>query len=250
MSGVRPSHDAPIYNRMLNLITTYYNNRTLLSRFIEKNYLPLKEVFPTMKLIVVDDGSLIEPAYDAVKVYDDPDILLYRIPVDYGFNSHGARNLAMHVTDSDWNLLLDLDVIIEPEFTQSALKLMKSVPDEMTAYYCPIVYDIRGFVVPALRLINHFIINKKLFWSVNGYDEEYRGYNFGDGDFTESIASVGNVNLSMGLKIDIIDAYNFRPEDRLHRTEFIEIEKVVRKRMMNKEFHTKKVLNFEWIRQI
>ena len=203
-----------------------------------------------MKLIVVDDGSLIEPAYDVVKVYDEPDIHLYRIPVDYGFNSHGARNLAMHVTDSDWNLLLDLDVIIDSNFPRNVLKLLSSEPDQMTSYYCSIVNNVRGFLTPELRLINHFLIHKNLFWYVNGYDEEYRGYNTGDGEFIESIGSVGNINFNMNLRIDIIDTYNTKPKDRISRKEFFEIEKFVKNRMINKEFHTKKVLNFEWIKQL
>ena len=59
-----------------------------------------------LKLIIVDDGSMIYPAVDFLVKDDIPDCSLYRVPVDLGFNSHGCRNLAMTVSDKHLNLLL------------------------------------------------------------------------------------------------------------------------------------------------
>ena len=215
-----------------------------------KNYLPLKKVFPEMKLIVVDDGSIEMPAYDTVKFYDDSDIHLYKVEKDYGFNSHGARNLAMHVTDSDWNILLDLDVNICSDFVGNLKELVSDDLDNSTIYYFADSNEVRGHVVPSLRLINHFLIHKDLFWSVNGYDEEYVGYWCGDGEFAESVGAVGKINYVTTLKIHISDIRNVKPKENLNREQFLEIENKVRSRIANREFWRKTPMNFKWNRQL
>ena len=53
---------------------------------------------------------MIHPAHEFLDKEKLPDVSLYRVTEDLGFNSHGCRNLAMTVSDSYWNLLLDSDI--------------------------------------------------------------------------------------------------------------------------------------------
>ena len=85
---------------MLTIGTTYYNNPEYLFKFIEKNISYVQE------MIIVDDGSS-----DIITNYIRPNykLRLFRVKKDYGFNSHGCRNLIMSQTKNDWVILLDID---------------------------------------------------------------------------------------------------------------------------------------------
>ena len=92
----------------ITLIHTYYNEPDHLRRNLETWY---TFDFP-IKIMIVDDGSMIHPAYDVLKDVSLPEnvtLSLYRVKDDIGFNSHGARNLAAKVADSEWLLFLDID---------------------------------------------------------------------------------------------------------------------------------------------
>lgn len=149
-----------------NILTTYYNNKKLLLNFID-GYLHHKNTYPFLKLIIVDDGSMIHPAHEFLEKENLPDVSLYRVTEDLGFNSHGCRNLAMTVTDSYWNLLLDSDI-----------HLKKINLDFL------ISYPVDNNDVIELN-INSLFINKDAYFSCNGYDEELRNIHTGDTFFTD-----------------------------------------------------------------
>jgi GT2 family glycosyltransferase len=217
-----------------------------MNRFIQKNYVPLKLSHPEMKLIIVDDGSVVQPAIDVIQEIGDPDIQLYKVVDDLGFNSHGARNLAMKVTDKDWNLMIDLDVIVQPRLINTIRNIAKDVD---TAYYCSIIDRIRGKKYHSLRFINHLLIHRELFWRIGGYDEEFVGYYHGDGEFIESLGRVGNLILSLDLEIDIIEFMNRKPSEH-DKSELEPIEDMVYKRIVEKRFSEKPSINFKWVREL
>ena len=90
----------------LTIITTYYNEKIFLEEFV-RDFKQHKSIYPDLKLIIVDDGSQTNPAKDIV--VQEPDIQLFTVLEDLGFNSHGARNLGVEVTKTEWNLLIDVD---------------------------------------------------------------------------------------------------------------------------------------------
>lgn len=173
---------------MLTYITTYYDDDTrdeasLLERLLKqvKDYNN-----PNLKLIVVDDASPGTPAKDIVKDYTNSNINLYRVTEDIGFNSHGARNLAMTHTTTEWNLLVDIDY----EFAGFDLlfeqldTLEKDIP-----HHFPVIpkYDTPN--IKTRPSINDFLITKTLFWKVGGYDSELFGFHAGDREFMVKISN-------------------------------------------------------------
>lgn len=141
------------------LITTYYDNPDELEVFLSENYNP--DYFSN--LIVVDDASPKYPARDILKDYGLENVKLYRILEDYGFNSHGARNLAMLLCETEWATLVDLDHILLPK--------LYPVMEEFIELECG---DVLSFAW------NQFTILKTAFWLVGGYEEDLRGYKWGD----------------------------------------------------------------------
>lgn len=171
---------------MLTYITTYYNNPEFLDTLEETMRYCSDQ---RLKMIIVDDGSE-QPIDDVVAKWNDPRVSLYRITEDLGFNSHGARNLAMKETITEWNILVDIDyrlVNVDNILSQlEAGELESDIP-----HFLPVAHTFEGKTTPHRESINDFLVTKTAFWKAGGYDPEFTGLHYGDRMF---------ISRMMGLK--------------------------------------------------
>ena len=56
----------------------------------------------------------------------------YKITADIGFNSHGARNLLMMESETHWNMLMDIDVLLNNKL----LDVMMTAKLNENMFYC------------------------------------------------------------------------------------------------------------------
>lgn len=161
---------------MITFVTTYYNEPKYLQWWCD-TMSHLNRLRPgKFWFVVVDDGSMATPAFDQVdSMVDKTFVQLYRITDDVGFNSHGARNLAMKVAPTDWVALSDID----RRYPQDTLTAM--VDDACNGsltrgnyYKC---VPIRGSTAPS---VNDFVVHKGDYWEAGGYDEEFVTVHWGD----------------------------------------------------------------------
>lgn len=178
--------------KKITLGTTYYQNPENLQQFIECHYAHVDEI------IIVDDGSTHNPISKLFINDKDKKIKLFRVKKDYGFNSHGCRNLIMTMSNNDWVVLLDCDrIFLEPKMSFETIKnitLNQSTRYRFTAHVESYGKHIHGSV-------NDFLIHKKHFFSVGGYDEELIGVRNGDRSFFKQLLYYGNEKI---LNIDIL----------------------------------------------
>lgn len=166
----------------ISLICPYYEDPRRLFDFIWNEN--LFEYFD--ELIVVDDGSYEHPAKEYLVEYvlENPQhadrVRLFRIPVDYGFNAHGARNLAMRFVRNEWCSLLDVDNQITKGFCEQLHRSVESCPRNSF-----LLHNIDR--VPDKDTLNHFTIRYDQFWRVKGYDEECMGLHYGDKIFRQRL---------------------------------------------------------------
>lgn len=201
------------YSTPLTLGTTYYNCPAYLDDFVKNN------IDYVDHLIIVDDGS--EPSKRASLYLDaHPKISLYEVTKDVGFNSHGSRNLIMKECQTDWCVLLDIDrEFMDADLDWNELRdfldtdisddcfytfaiwanpVVGKDPNELQ--YSPKKFDSEWELLDSP---NDFIVNKKVFWSVGGYDEEIIGFRAGDRHFMRQMnllyqwATLLNVELKM-----------------------------------------------------
>jgi|DEB0MinimDraft_6_1074348.scaffolds.fasta_scaffold07615_3 glycosyltransferase involved in cell wall biosynthesis len=159
----------------ISLVCPYYEDARRLFDFIwnENNFKYFDEI------IIVDDGSYDHPAKETLVdfILDNPEyrdrLRLFRIPVDYGFNAHGARNLGMRFVRNEWCSLLDIDNEITEGFCEQLHRSIESCPRDSF-----LIHNIDR--TPDKDTLNHFSIREWQFWRVKGYDEECMGIHYGD----------------------------------------------------------------------
>lgn len=177
---------------MLTYITTVYNDEAYLSH-IQEMLTECKD--DRLKVIIVDDYSD-QPIEPIVKAWNDPRVSLYRVTEDKGFNSHGARNLAMQHTTTEWNLLVDIDYKIVG--IQSIIdQIVENELEPNTVHFMGVIHAYEDKLPyiretsPSRASINDFLVTKTLYWKAKGYDSEFIGFHFGDRAFIERMIELG-----------------------------------------------------------
>lgn len=228
--------------RQITLGTTYYNNPHYLLKFIDHNLPHVDE------LIIVDDGSPV-PASNYIK--PSVKLKLYRVTQDYGFNSHGCRNLIMKESSNDWVTMIDIDRQFEdPEFAFSLFKnkrLQNNVLYRFEAY-------INSYST-IHRSVNDFLINRNHFFSAGGYDEELIGCRDGDRQYFQQLLNFGSEQLIHGVILELMRPSsitiksNGLPQVSSHDKRVIpeHIKNLIRRRIVSPD-PNKPILTFDWER--
>jgi hypothetical protein len=156
-----------------------------------------------------NDGGVFESLLELYK--DRLDLKGYKITADIGFNSHGARNLLMMESETHWNMLMDIDVYMEPTMVTA---MVRNPLKEENIYVFKVAFDHPDdpedydHVDPKkiLKFISHpntWLITKPAFWSGGGYDIEFTGMRHGDAEFF------------LSLDRDKYDHVVFHPDDKV-----------------------------------
>jgi glycosyltransferase involved in cell wall biosynthesis len=237
----------------LTIIAPYYNDEKFLTTFFE-DFLELKKTYLNFKLIIVDDGSNIWPALDVYHNLDIeiPDFTLYVITEDLGFNAHGARNLGVTQSTSEWNFITDIDHrLINFDF-ENIVKCDLSD-----------IKNVWGFSF-SNHHANTLLIHKETFLSFKGYDEEFVNNHYGDKIVLYYIKEKFNYTHLVDIKYKpprdgrrhIRHVENLKkttyPDDntllqpKINGALFTEQKLFVKNRYDTGDFSKKKILNFEW----
>lgn len=161
---------------MITLVTTYFEDPYRLKDYIEKQF--NEEYFS--ELIIVDDGSPRQPAEPIVKNYPEKNIKLFRVKEDIGFNSHGARNLAMKHVETEWAYMTDIDRDLIGQFAPVIDRYVRSA--EPNEYFNTLLG--RTQVTH-----NDYCVRTESWWKSGGYDEEFVNWHVGDRIFVERLNS-------------------------------------------------------------
>lgn len=161
-----------------------------------------RDVRQLLTVIVVDDGSPHNPAYDVVGRWtDELNLQLYCVKQDIPWNAHGARNLGfMQAPEDGWVLGLDVKHIV-PAHCMEWLT-WKWEPEPGHYYTFPHMWFgrkgagrmVMDFVLnrqglPTKPHPNTFLVRREDFWAAGGYNEDFCGTYGGDGEFVRRLGA-------------------------------------------------------------
>lgn len=194
-----------------SLIIPYYRNVEML-----KEQIKAWEEYPhEVKIILVDDGSP-ETAEAVVLEHASPELIqrlcLARIDVDIPWNRGGARNLGATLADTDWIVHLDIDHVLPAEAAKALLKFEASGKRwyRFNRFRMGKADDTRkkdfkknglpddaewGQIHPH---VDSYLVTKRSFWEVGGYDEDYSGCLGGGNPFLAHMEKHSRVEMVTG----------------------------------------------------
>lgn len=243
---------------MINLIMPYYLNAGMLrEQYANFRTWPSK-VRKGIKIIIVDDGSPVDPAANVPRPYGLPEIEIYDVLMDKPWHQHGARNLGAHVADGDWLLLTDMDHMLEAEpATELFNRVLQERLDRNRCYMLDrIEADTREHTRAPNGVLkphpNSFVLTRDLYWQIGGYDERATGIYGTDRLFRQRAQSIGgNEQLDIALVRFWRDIVPDASTTTLPRKEGR--DPVLRKQIMDEiaaNPEARKVLDFEWQRVV
>jgi len=156
----------------ITLALSYYDNPEMLR--LQFQYW---QKYPKgVNIIVVDDGSPNHPAKDVFSdsLLNGVDVKLYRIEENIPWNSAGARNLAFSEASDGWVIATDIDHVLPAESMEN-LFTKKLKPRRFYSLARRRMVDLKK----QEEMHPHresFLMTKRLFWKVGGYDEDFVGY--------------------------------------------------------------------------
>lgn len=173
--------------RDLTLIMPYYDNPAMLEEQQRQwSYYP-DELRARLHVIIVDDGSPRWPALPHVQASTLlPSALasfrLYRTLVDVRWNWLFCRNLGVSEASTDWVLMTDIDHVM-PKKTLAYI-LDGPLKDAFA-------YRFSRVDAPAMTPYkahpNTWLVTRKLFDRIGGYDERFSGFYGTDGEFRRRV---------------------------------------------------------------
>jgi hypothetical protein len=165
----------------ITLYFPFYNQHEALKYNLDLYSSFNKELLDKINLLIVDDGSKREQAFDIAKLYVDKlKIDLYKIDVDIQFNMPEANNIAFKEAKTDWVIRSDIDhFLIESEFQ----KIQDYHFTSGNVYFFHIAYcnkekNITSYPKWPVHE-NIYVIDKADYWKTGG-SNEYLSGNYGD----------------------------------------------------------------------
>jgi hypothetical protein len=151
----------------LTLVYPYCNNTICLERQLQFwTQLP-RELAEKIEIMIIDDGS---PQPAVVPRNFPNNLTCLRIKEDVPWNQPGARNLGLKLAEGEWIIATDIDHLLNAEGLNRILSLDK---DSGTVYFFSRRREDGSSRSPHP---NSFLVSRKTFWDVGGYDEDFCGH--------------------------------------------------------------------------
>lgn len=172
--------------RAVTLIYPFYENPGFLARQIDGWRAWPAELRQHVSAIIVDDGSPDPATLPADLPFP---IQLFRIDVDVRWNWLAARNIGFHHAPEGWCLVTDIDHVI-PESTLGSV-VYGSLDSG-------VIYGFSRSEHNGVALAPHpnsWLLTRRMFWTVGGYDEALSGHYGTDGDWRRRCAATAPMQI-------------------------------------------------------
>lgn len=156
---------------MITLVYSYYENPNMLQEHLHIWRSYPEDVKAGVEVVVTDDASPRQPA--EVEPVGFP-IRLYRIENDVPWNWLECRNIGAAASRRPWLLLTDMDHVVPAETIRALMWKILGGQVEERRFYTMARRDAPD-LTPYKHHPDSYLMAKKFFWVVGGYDEHYAG---------------------------------------------------------------------------
>jgi hypothetical protein len=242
----------------LTIVFPYYINPGMLSlQFATWAAWP-QEIKDRVSIILVDDGSPEGHAIDVPRPEGLPALSIYRVTEDRPWHQHAARNLGAHVAPDGWLLLTDMDHVLSEESARVLLKQIRLGRLDPEAIYTlarieadtglPTMQNGKPKPHP-----NSFVVTKKMFWRIGGYDEDFVGVYGTDGLFRARAFSTARKDHLHKVPLtrywrDLVEDASTNTLPRKDGREIGAKQRIMDEKRARGEENVVKVLQFPWER--
>lgn len=171
----------------LSLVYPFYRNRGMLATQYATWASYPDSLKAILEVVLIDDGSPAdEDALGVPRPYGLPLLRLYRVLEDRPWHQHAARNLGAKEALAGWLFLSDIDHVLPAASLEAIVPRLNH----------DVVYTFARLDAPDLRPKlkdgrphphpNTFLMTKRRYWEVGGYDEDCTGYGT-DGFFRQRL---------------------------------------------------------------
>lgn len=255
----------------LSVVFPYYRNPRMLARQL----LLWRDEWPSslkerVEVVVVDDGSPVETAQEVVQGWRDlPRFSLYRVKEDRLWHQHGARNLGAHVAKADWMLMTDMDHLVPPATLAEVLRLLPEMKSNVVLTFGRVdapadrawMADDAGSFARTVRddgslkpHVNSFVVSRKRYWKLGGYDEDYCGLYGTDKLWRDRLygvsADVRHLDMAPLIRVDrsVIDDASTRDVERKIKGRNSIKKSIALRKWTTGHYGKTTTLNFPWER--
>jgi hypothetical protein len=227
----------------ITLFYNYYNQVDMLKKQVNLwNSYP-NDILDNINILLIDDGSS-NPAKNILHELDISKLplSLYRINPDIYCNIGGTRNLACKLSDTEWILIIDMDIIISTWNLNIILKLSRN--PQYIFKFNRIRPDNTFKIHPGVCFIS-----TNTYWHVGGCDEDFVG-NYGQTDVHFFYrANLKNINISL-IEDIILEEDNDGTTKEINRTkEMLEPNKILFENKKRNGNWSTNYCRFNWIKE-
>lgn len=171
----------------VTLIVAFYNNWDMLGEHFKIiDSLPAKQR-ELVSMIVVDDCSPGLAAADGIaKRKPSCPLQIYRLKQDIRWNQDACRNIGVAHAETNWILLTDIDHLVPPQTWSKVLQ----------DHDPGVVYKFARVSAPDMSPYkphpNSWLMTRKMYEYIGGYDERFAGLYGTDGDFRDRVLDTAN----------------------------------------------------------
>lgn len=177
-------------NDHIYIIYPYYDNPKMLEIQVENWNRYSGDLQDRITFLLVDDAS---PNHPAKPIFDElrHRKMLFRVLENIPWNQHHARNIGAHEAkgDNPWLFMSDMDIVLTPEACNDMVEKAIGHVDAEKRYHTFDRHYIGDIAEPKYHC-NTFLVKKRAYWAVNGYDVDYAGMYGGDGRFLQQLRQV------------------------------------------------------------
>jgi len=161
----------------ISVVITYYNQPEVLEWCLGYICNWLGSTIANTEVIIVDDGSKEHPAFPVVrrierKFFKTHWFQIYKVVPDIPWNQCGARNLGASVAKHEWLLMLDVDHTVDCTEMDTILNTTHQTRTKRWFTFDRLNINTEQPLHPAKNI---FLMTKKDFNRVGGYDEDLTG---------------------------------------------------------------------------